>query len=429
MTKLSHALLPLLATLAACGVNDTTPLKLQATSSTVIQGGSGVTVSASGGRKSDKVTWRLLPGATGTLVPSADTRSAVYTPGADIGAAPATTGIEAKMGNETQTIALQLQPPPASSELVLSLPAWWQAFPNAAAGSPLIQGDPRGYAPDGNGGYDVTYAAPVSRFVRVKAGADPVDLAGLAGLGIIGGLKDGTLYLLGGSAGKGYTVSKRTPDGKTSVLTRTAPYSDKQATVDGPSGIATAAAPGFAFDGAGNLYALDGSKVRKIAQDGSWGTLAGDGCGMGGNAVKCPDFPVAGKGTGARLAAPVAMASDPSGTLYVIDGAAVLKVTQAGDVSLLAGGKEARSVDGDSGSARFDLPLSVAADGSGNVYVMDEGKLRRIASSGNVTTLAAGLGAFRDRAHPELFASHLRLGDNGTVEYLRAVDIRRIKVQ
>jgi hypothetical protein len=427
MIKFSYVLFPLLATLAACNTNDTKPLKLQATSSTVMQGGSGVTLSASGGRKSDKVSWRLLPGATGTLVPSADGRSAVYTPTADITANPTTLAIEAKMGDETQTIALELQPPPAS-ELVVSLPAWWQAFPNAAAGAPVIQGEPRSYAPDGNGGYYVSYAQPVSKLVRVKAGADPVDVAGLGGQGIIGGLKDGTLYLLDGSATQGYTVRKRTPDGRSTVLTRTAPYSDRQATVDGPSGMATAAAPRFALDSASNLYALDGTKVRKVAQDGSWGTLAGDGCGMGSGAPACPATPVAGKGAGARLSAPLAIASDASGTLYVADGGAILKVTQGGDVTVLAGGKESGSVDGDGGNARFSLPVSLAVDGAGNVAVLDNGKVRRITPSGTVTTVAGGLGAF-DPAHPELAATMLRVGDNGTVEYLRAVDIRRVKVQ
>ncbi|GAB2862233.1 hypothetical protein GCM10027277_33500 [Pseudoduganella ginsengisoli] len=433
MTKFSRlALLPLAAALAAsltaCNTNDLKPLTVQATSSTVMQGGSGVTLNASGGRKSDKVTWRLLPGATGTLTPSGDTRSAVYTPPADVTATATTTSIEAKMGDETQTFALKLQPPPAS-ELVASLPAWWQAYPNGTSGKPLIQGEPRGFAPDGNGGYYVTYAAPVLKFVRVKAGADVAEINGLGSQGIIGGLKDGTLYLTEGSAAQGLTIRKRTPDGKSTVLTRTAAYDSKQGPVDGVSGAATAYSPRFAFDSNGNLYALDGSKVRKIAQDGSWSTLAGDGCDMASSAPKCPDAPVPGKGSSARLAIPVAIASDPAGTLYVIDGSYILKVTQAGDVTILAGGKEDRSVDGDSGSARFELPNSLAADSAGNVYVMDEGRLRRISSSGTVTTLAAGLGAFRDLAHPELYASRVRMGDNGTVEYLRAVDIRRVKVQ
>lgn len=428
MTKLSYALIPLLAALTACNTNDTKPLSVQATSSTVIQGGSGITLSASGGRKSDKVTWRLLPGATGTLVPSSDTRSAVYTPPADITATVSSMGIEAKMGSETQTFTVQLQPPPAS-ELVVSLPAWWQAFPNAQPGSPIIQGEPRSFAADGNGGYYVTYAAPVSKFVRVKAGADLTEINGLGGQGIIGSLKDGTLFVVEGYGAQGLTVRKRSADGKSIVLTRTAAYDSKQGPMDGVSGAATAYSPRFALDNSGNLYALDGSKVRKVAQDGSWSTLAGDGCGMGNSTPSCPASPVVGKGSSARLSLPLTIASDPSGTLYVIDGGYILKVTQAGDVTILAGGKEERSIDGDGGSARFELPNSLAADSAGNVYVMDEGRLRRITPSGTVTTLAAGLGAFRDLAHPELYAAKLRMGDNGTVEYLRAVDIRRVKVQ
>lgn len=425
-SRYALALIPLAAALTACNTNDLQPLKVQPASSTVLQGGSGITLSVSGGRKTDKVTWRLLAGAAGTLTPSADTRSAVYTPAADIGGGASSPSIEAKMGDETQTVTLQVQPPPAT-ELVAGLPAWWQAIANPPSGSPAIRGEPRGFAADGNGGYYVAYAAPVSRFVRVKGSADPADVAGLGGQGLIGATSDGTLYVVDGSAAQGLTIRRRTPDGKLSVLTRTAAYNSKQPTTDGVAGAATAANPVFTIDGSGNVYALDGSKVRKIAADGSWATLAGDGCGMGG-AAACPDFPAAGKGSAARLAKPQAIASDTAGTLYVADAGAILKVTPAGDVTIVAGGKDERSIDGDGGSARFTQASSLAVDGAGNVFVLDTGKLRRVAPSGAVTTVAAGLGVSTPE-HPELAPSRLRIGDHGTVEYLRAIDIRRVKVQ
>ncbi len=429
MTPISRrSLLPLAiaisAALAGCNTNDLKPLKLQASSTAVMQGGSGIAINASGGRKSDQVTWRLLPGATGTLTPDTDTRSAIYTP-ADSGALAAQS-IEAKMGNETQTIAVQVQAAPVT-ELVTPLPAWWQAFPNPTQGTPMIQGEPRSFAPDGNGGHYVAYAAPVSKVVRIRPGTQPEELTGVAG-GVIGVAKDGALYLAQSSADGSITVRKRGADGKLTVVTRTAAYDGKKATVDGASGVATADRPALAIDSSGNLFALDGTKVRKIAADGSWSTLAGDGCGSAG-AAKCPSEPVPGKGSSARFATPLAFTSDPNGTLYVADNSTLLKVTQAGDVTVVAGGPGAsRSVDGGSSEARFRLALSLAADASGNVYWLDDGKVRRIAPSGAVTTVAAGLGAY-DPAHPELIAWSLRVNSNGMVEYLRAVDIRRVKVQ
>lgn len=421
-------LLAPLFVLAGCNTNDLQPLKLNTSATAVMQGGSGAAVNASGGRKSDTVTWRLLPGSAGTLTPSSDTRSAVYMPDTGAAGTSASPGIEAKLGNDTQSLTLQVQPSPASTSIT-ALPAWWQATVNNATGSSVITGQPRAFAADGAGGYYVAYAAPVAKVVRVKPGETPADVPGLVNHVIIGTDKDNALYLVESTADFAVTVRKRTRDGKLTVVTRTAAHDGKRATVDGASGVATAKNPRFTVDSAGNLYALDGSKIRKIAADGSWGTLAGDGCGMG-DAQQCPDYPVAGKGNAVRLPATTAIASDAGGTLYVASAAAIVKVTQAGDATIMAGGKNINSsrVDGSGGDARFLQPQSLAPDTAGNVLVLDHDTVRRVTPAGVVSTVASGIGA-RELAHPELAPIELRLNSDGSVDFLRAVDIRRVKIQ
>jgi hypothetical protein len=431
MTK-SPFCLPLLLTplllIAGCNTNDLQPLKLHAPASAVMQGGNGVLVSASGGKKTDSVTWRLLPGSAGTLTPREDTRSAIYMPEPATAGTPAQPGIEAKMGSDTQTLTLPVQSSPAS-ETIAALPAWWQATVNNASSSSVITGQPRAFAPDGAGGYYVAYAAPVAKVVRVKPGEAPADVPGLVNHHIIGTDKDGALYLVESKTDLSITVRKRTRDGNLTVLTRTAPHDGKRATVDGAAGIATVKYSRLSVDSAGNLYAQDEGKVRKIAADGSWSTLAGDGCGMG-DAPKCPDYPVAGKGNAARLPAMSAIASDAAGSVYVASAAAIVKITQAGDVTIVAGGRNTNSsrIDASGADARFLQPMSMALDTAGNLLVLDHDTVRRVTPAGVVSTVAAGVGA-KELAHPESAAVELRLNGNNTIDFLRAVDIRRVKVQ
>jgi len=143
---------------------------------------------------------------------------------------------------------------------------------------------------------------------------------------------------------------------------------------------------GVVSDRDGNLFVADYGNhcIRKITPAGVVTTFAG----------KPNDSrTINGQGSDASFAMPVSLAIDAAGNLYVADeqDAVIRKVTPAGAVSTLAGAPGQRgSVDGPGGTARFYVPRSVAVDAAGFVYVADAGShaIRRISPAGATTTLA-----------------------------------------
>lgn len=84
------------------------------------------------------------------------------------------------------------------------------------------------------------------------------------------------------------------------------------------------------------------------------------------------------------------------GTMYVLDGHAVRRVTRAGAVTTVAGHIfGAGSADGPGAVARFRSPSAIAVDGQGVLFVADTGNhvLRRVATDGMVSTIAGLAGA------------------------------------
>lgn len=141
----------------------------------------------------------------------------------------------------------------------------------------------------------------------------------------------------------------------------------------------------IAVDGSGNLYVADVTNysIRKVSTNGTVTTLAGGSMGT-----------ADGNGPAAQFMNPVGVTVDASGTVYVADLTRVRKITPAGEVSTLAGTTQYAVVDGTGTSARFNSIRAIRADHSGNIYVIDNGAdfslIRRITSSGVVTTLAGG---------------------------------------
>lgn len=142
---------------------------------------------------------------------------------------------------------------------------------------------------------------------------------------------------------------------------------------------------GIVVDSAGNLFVADkgNATIRKITPLGMVTTLAGQ-PGVRGNTD--------GSGASATFAAPIGIALDTSGNLYVADSqnATIRKITAAGVVSTFAGlAGVIGSADGTS-SARFNMPSGVAVDSAGNVYVTDtfNHTIRKITAAGTVSTLS-----------------------------------------
>lgn len=94
---------------------------------------------------------------------------------------------------------------------------------------------------------------------------------------------------------------------------------------------------------------------------------------------------------------PRGLTVDASGNIYVADSfnEVIRRISTSGAVTTIAGGLQLRGyVDGAGTSARFRRPTGVARDANGNVFIADEenSTVRRIAASTNVVTTFAGLG-------------------------------------
>ncbi len=157
----------------------------------------------------------------------------------------------------------------------------------------------------------------------------------------------------------------------------------------GPAGSAALNNPAaVAVDGHGNLYIADrdNDRIRKVDAAGVISSFAGDGNrGFGGDG---------GPATGASLYAPAGVALDAAGNLYIADSfnQRVRKVDIAGTISTYAGQGEG-GFGGDGGpatAATLSLPMGVAADALGNLYIAEDGnsRVRKVDSSGVITTYA-----------------------------------------
>ena len=157
---------------------------------------------------------------------------------------------------------------------------------------------------------------------------------------------------------------------------------------NGPAIGAQLSAPhGVTVDAAGNLYIADwGQRVRKVS-NGIITTIAGNGTqGFSGDG---------GPATSAELNYPNAIAIDSAGNLYIADESnnRIRRVTN-GIITTVAGTGTA-GFDGDNipaAGAELRAPLSVAVDSAGNLYIADTGNSRlREVSGGVIRTVVNGL--------------------------------------
>jgi uncharacterized protein (TIGR03437 family) len=142
---------------------------------------------------------------------------------------------------------------------------------------------------------------------------------------------------------------------------------------------------GIALDSAGNLYIAEGynNKIRKVS-NGIISTVAGTGtAGFTGDK---------GQATLAALQQPTDVAVDPAGNLYIADyGNNRIRKVSNGVITTVAG-NGTKTFNGDyvaATSAGLVSPQRIAVDTSANFYIVDAGRIRKVAN-GSATTMAGG---------------------------------------
>jgi len=196
--------------------------------------------------------------------------------------------------------------------------------------------------------------------------------------------RNGNLFVVGSGSN---AVQRITPAGDVTTLAG----SGSSGTADGTGSNASFGFPqGIALDSAGNLYVSDHYAMRYVTQAGVVTTLAGN--------ANVPGRADA-TGTAARFNQTKGIVTDTAGNAYIADSSnnVIRKMTPAGVVTTFAGGGSvggttAGFADGNSTAALFSAPIGLAIDAAGNLYVADylNWAIRKITPTGAVSTLAGG---------------------------------------
>ncbi len=144
----------------------------------------------------------------------------------------------------------------------------------------------------------------------------------------------------------------------------------------------------LAFTATGELLIADygNHRIRRVALDGRIATVAGNGTeGFSGDGAAA---------TAAQLNNPIGLVAAADGSFYIGDAQnhRVRKVNASGVITTVAGnGTAGFAGDGASATAaQFNYPGALALDATGNLFVADyaNNRVRKIATDGNVTTIA-----------------------------------------
>ena len=156
---------------------------------------------------------------------------------------------------------------------------------------------------------------------------------------------------------------------------------------NGPATQATLTQPeSVLLDRSGNLYISDygAHAIRRVSPDGIITTVAGTGkAGYSGD-----NSPAA----AAMLNGPIGIAFDGSGNLLICDSGnnRIRMVSASGTITTIAGdGTAANSGDGGKASAAsLNFPFDIRVDATGNIYFLEQGRLRRIDGGGVISAIA-----------------------------------------
>jgi sugar lactone lactonase YvrE len=167
-------------------------------------------------------------------------------------------------------------------------------------------------------------------------------------------------------------IKKITPEGVVTTLAGTGDSDDAV----GAGNVAKFSSPkGITIDQDGNLYVTDtgNNKIKKITPAGFVTNYAG--------------------GAFADFKSPWGIAIDAMKNLYVCDqqDKKIKKVTPNGTITVFAGSGNDGFEDGTGAAANFTDPRDIAIDGSGNLYVSDTNRIRKISTNKVVTTLKIGI--------------------------------------
>jgi sugar lactone lactonase YvrE len=202
---------------------------------------------------------------------------------------------------------------------------------------------------------------------------------------------------------------------------------------DGPGTLARLDHPSdVVADGAGNVFISDtrNNRIRVVNAAGTIRTFAGTG-----NAGNQGD---GGPAAAAQFSNPRGLARDGTGNLYVVDqgNSRVRRILTSGLVQAVAGTGEA-GFAGDGGpalQAKFNSPEGLALDSAGNVFICDTAnhRVRRVSPAGIITTVAGnGVAGFSgDGGQARNAALHspmgVAVGEDGSL-YLADYNNHRIR--
>lgn len=148
----------------------------------------------------------------------------------------------------------------------------------------------------------------------------------------------------------------------------------------------------IAVDSYGDLYIGSKYRVRKVGQDGIITTVAGSG--------KSGHSGDGGPATSAKFDYVSGLAVDAQGNLFIAaagNSPYIRKVSPNGIITTVAGcGEGCPLKDGvPATSSGFDIPIALAVDGRGELYIADvgyqnDGRIRKVGQDGIITTVAGG---------------------------------------
>jgi sugar lactone lactonase YvrE len=200
-------------------------------------------------------------------------------------------------------------------------------------------------------------------------------------------------------------VEKINPAGQLSIV---AGDGSSGAPTPGPATSSALDTPtGVAVDGTGNVYIADRSNdvVERVTPSGTLSIFAGNGSGTG--------TPTAGPATATTIGTPWGVAVDDAGNVYIsgcASGCRVYKVTPSGTLSIFAGnGSLGSPTPGPAVSSPLGAPLQLAVDASGDLFIADyeQNVIEKVTASGTLS-IVAGSGIYGTQVPGPATSSPLR---------------------